>query len=307
MGRSSLVNVTFVPYGSGMRGMPRLRAMVCDDDPVLRGVLRGVLSDSGYRVVGEAATTDDARAILDRDEIDLVLLDLALRAGSGEELLRHIRDDHPGVRSVVFSSYIDDIAVLTDSGATATFAKPAFDELERWLREQTTPVQAPNEGFDRRRPPHPAPPLPERGPVSPSGLESWAGLRAAVDGLWPGDAVMALDLHEAEAIARRGDHLHLLDHRLALGRVVSPTLRSLDRVGATPQGTVVCLLVAGHQEAPAAVFRRVEISWDRAGLPGTPIGSFAHIRPDERPGATLGRILDALGTENTPEHPLRLA
>lgn len=51
--------------------------LVVDDDPVVRQLLRDVFRDSHYRVL-EAGSADAARAILDRQAPDLVLLDIGL-------------------------------------------------------------------------------------------------------------------------------------------------------------------------------------------------------------------------------------
>ncbi len=291
-----------------MRRGPTQRAVVCDDDAILRGVLGTMLEDCGYRVVGEADGVVDAMDLVARQRVDVVVVDLALATGSGEDLLRRIHDDHPDVVPVVFSAFPEDVDALLALGAGAVYAKPDFEGLEAWLRARTEqPAFGPNPDAERRRPPQPAPILPDPGPRSPSGLEPWATFRVAVDRLWPGDAVLGFDVTHRDAVAARGEAALLLDHRLTLARLVSPTLRTLDRLAVSPQGVPVALLVAGHPEAPSAVYGRLEDAWDRAGLDGRPAAAFAHVRPERHPAVALERVLRTLAEPGTTEHPLRLA
>lgn len=286
-----------------------LRVLVVDDDPVLRNVLSAILRGDGFRVIGAADSVNQALEILERYDVDVTILDLALRQGAGEDLLDKIVEDHPHIRTVVFSSHVEHRERLLAAGATAVYEKPAFEDLEGWLRaESASPAPELKPGVERRRPAQPAPPLPPAGPRGPSGFEPWQSMRGAIDGLWPGDALLVVDLLEIGQIESVGDQAYLLDHRLALARHSAPSLRDLDRLSITPAGMAVIVLVAGHPEAPAAVFSRLEREWTDADMPGTPIGAFTHVRPDEHPSAALTRTLERIADgATTADHPLRLA
>lgn len=290
-------------------GRRRLRAIICDDDPLLRRVLGSVLTEQGYRVVGEADSVDGALKELANNQADVVVVDLALNAGSGEQLVKLIEAEHPQVISVVFSAFVESAKALLDAGAKAVFEKPDFEPLAQWLAEYAIgPAPVANLGAERRRPTQPAPPLPDKNLRSPSGFEPWTTLKTAASRLWPGDAILVLDLLEHQSFARIGDPAFLADHRMALGRLIAPTLRDLDRIAIAPRGTVCALLVATHPEAPAAVFKRLEARWDAEGNPGTPIGAFCHVRPGERAERSLDRALARVADEAmSAANPLRLA
>jgi len=69
-----------------------LRALIIDDEPPARADLRERLAaHAEISVVGEAGTLARARALLARDDYDLVFLDIQLRGGSGFDLVPHVR------------------------------------------------------------------------------------------------------------------------------------------------------------------------------------------------------------------------
>ncbi|MET9325638.1 response regulator [Tsukamurella sp. NPDC003166] len=75
--------------------MPRdLRILVVDDDFRVAG-LHATIVDTmvGLATVGSARTLSEARAILERERIDLALVDVYLPDGSGIDLVREMRCD----------------------------------------------------------------------------------------------------------------------------------------------------------------------------------------------------------------------
>ena len=66
------------------------RVLVVDDEPRVREVVTAYLGREGYRVT-DVASVEDARAALDADAPDLVVLDVMLPAESGLDLLAELR------------------------------------------------------------------------------------------------------------------------------------------------------------------------------------------------------------------------
>lgn len=67
-------------------------ALLIDDERMARDGLRWLLAaHAGYRIVGEAATFDEARTRLAQPDYDLVFLDIQLVGGSGFDLIPHVR------------------------------------------------------------------------------------------------------------------------------------------------------------------------------------------------------------------------
>jgi CheY-like chemotaxis protein len=69
---------------------------VGDDDPAFRMLLRLNLELEGYKVL-EAANAAEVKALLNSDDVDLLLLDVRLGDDDGLELAAHVRSAYPGV------------------------------------------------------------------------------------------------------------------------------------------------------------------------------------------------------------------
>ncbi|HVS01271.1 MAG TPA: response regulator transcription factor [Thermoanaerobaculia bacterium] len=81
-----------------------IRALIADDHPILRRGLAQVLSEApDVEVTGEAGDADEVIQSMQRDEWDVVVLDLAMPGARGLELLRRLRREHRDVPVVVLS------------------------------------------------------------------------------------------------------------------------------------------------------------------------------------------------------------
>ncbi|MCB9683027.1 MAG: response regulator transcription factor [Alphaproteobacteria bacterium] len=83
-----------------------IRVFLADDHAIVRLGLRHALTElGGFEVVGEA---DNGRQVLNAPELarcDVLVLDLSLPVVSGIEVLRRVRERHPGLAIVVHSMY----------------------------------------------------------------------------------------------------------------------------------------------------------------------------------------------------------
>jgi two-component system, NarL family, response regulator DevR len=95
---------------------PPIDIVLIDDHAIVRHGLRAILErESDLRVVGEAATTETAMAVVSAVRPQIVLLDLKLSAGSdteGLELCAALTANHPGLGVLVLTTFIDDHLVL---------------------------------------------------------------------------------------------------------------------------------------------------------------------------------------------------
>ncbi|MBW3614911.1 MAG: response regulator transcription factor [Actinobacteria bacterium] len=112
----------------------RPRALVCDDDPMVRRVVSGLLTGLGYDVVAEVDLATDALRVVELTKPDLVVLDVALMGLSGIEAIPSIRSSSPHSRVVVFSAFdtVRDDALA--AGAVAVVDKTDAEGLEETLR-----------------------------------------------------------------------------------------------------------------------------------------------------------------------------
>lgn len=96
---------------SGEYGAVRLedtppKVLVVDDEPTLRRSLARLLLSRGMGVL----TADDgavAMQILQREEVDVALVDLMMPRVGGLELLEHVRREHSGVEVVIMTAFGD--------------------------------------------------------------------------------------------------------------------------------------------------------------------------------------------------------
>ena len=113
-----------------------LRVMLVEDDRELRRTLRDALALEGYEVQ-TAASLAEGHALLSHAEApDLVLLDLGLPDGEGEELLQRLRRER-GTPLLVISAREQDGAKvrLLDAGADDYLVKPfSISELLARMR-----------------------------------------------------------------------------------------------------------------------------------------------------------------------------
>jgi two-component system response regulator ResD len=77
-----------------LSGQGTVRILIVDDEPRMRDMLRLHLEKDGYEV-REAPDGNEALAILERTQVDLVLLDLMLPGMDGWAVCRRIRESHP--------------------------------------------------------------------------------------------------------------------------------------------------------------------------------------------------------------------
>lgn len=66
--------------------------LIVEDDPDINGLLGRILKKGGYGV-SQAYSGTEAKLLLERQEPDLILLDLMLPGMTGEELITYIRDE----------------------------------------------------------------------------------------------------------------------------------------------------------------------------------------------------------------------
>jgi two-component system response regulator DevR len=104
----------------------QIRVLVVDDHEIVRrGVVDVVDADPTLTVVAEAGSVLDAVRRAAAVRPDVAVVDLKLPDGTGIDLVRRLRSEHPGLRCVVLTSFDDDeaVAAALDAGAAAFVLK----------------------------------------------------------------------------------------------------------------------------------------------------------------------------------------
>ena len=83
-----------------------MRVMVVDDStPIRQRVLAEFRKAAGVSAVEEAASGEEALALVDEFEPDAVVLDLMLPGMTGIEVLEALKAGHPSTKVTVFTNY----------------------------------------------------------------------------------------------------------------------------------------------------------------------------------------------------------
>ncbi len=111
----------------------RIQVFLIDDHAVVREGVRSILEASGdVEVVGEAGTCEDAIRRLRAVHPRVAVIDVQLPDGSGTELCRDIRSEHPDVACLMLTSFAKDDALFESimAGASGFVLKQIrLDEL----------------------------------------------------------------------------------------------------------------------------------------------------------------------------------
>jgi two-component system, NtrC family, response regulator HydG len=111
------------------RGATAARILVVDDSADTLELIQRNLALQGYDVHTSPGAAD-ALALLDAMAVDLVVTDVRMPGLSGIDLIREVRQRHPGIELVVITGYatIEGAVEALQSGAWDYLAKPFTDE-----------------------------------------------------------------------------------------------------------------------------------------------------------------------------------
>lgn len=101
--------------------MNSIRILIADDHPVVQDGLVAVLNTQpDFEIIGLAATGVEVLQMVEIHHPDIVLLDLEMPDMDGLEVLERLRNEHPRVRSIVFTAFDTDERIV---GAVKAGAK----------------------------------------------------------------------------------------------------------------------------------------------------------------------------------------
>lgn len=106
--------------------MARLRVLLVDDHALVRAGMRALLQElADVEVVAEASDGAQALQIAEREQPDVVLMDIAMKGMNGLEAAAKLRERQPGVKVVILSMHTSEEYVLLAlrAGAAAYLIK----------------------------------------------------------------------------------------------------------------------------------------------------------------------------------------
>lgn len=105
-----------------------VRIALIDDHALVRAGLRSLLERmSAVRIVGEGGDGREALALVAREPVDVVLMDIAMKGLNGLEATRQIKKAYPGVHVVMLSMHASEEYVMQAlrAGASGYLLKDA--------------------------------------------------------------------------------------------------------------------------------------------------------------------------------------
>lgn len=105
------------------------RVLVVDDADFMRMILKDILFRCGHTVL-EARNGQECLDILQSEAVDVCVLDIVMPVMDGIAALRRIREEHPGIRTIMLSALSRESCVkqARQLGADAFVVKPFQEE-----------------------------------------------------------------------------------------------------------------------------------------------------------------------------------
>lgn len=86
-----------------------LRIALTDDHEIVREGLKKIITkQSDMQVVAEASSAEELNAILDEQQIDLLMLDISMPGKSGLDFVVEVKNRFPKIKVLIFSIYPDE-------------------------------------------------------------------------------------------------------------------------------------------------------------------------------------------------------
>ncbi len=98
-----------------------IKVVVADSHPIIhKGIKACFKNSTEISITGKALVPDDLFDILDRKMVDIIILELDLQKSDGLAVLRRIKNEHPGVRVLIFSNQPEEVYAISSLKAGAS-------------------------------------------------------------------------------------------------------------------------------------------------------------------------------------------
>lgn len=92
--------------------------LLVDDEEDIRFLFSSVLKEEGYNTF-EASNSTECFKILEKEKIDLCLLDIKLKGENGIDILQRVVKEYKGIKTILataYSAYQDDFSTWSADG-----------------------------------------------------------------------------------------------------------------------------------------------------------------------------------------------
>ncbi|MFZ4535549.1 response regulator [Propionivibrio sp.] len=123
------------------------KVLIVDDNEVMRTLLRGILRNEVYQIIGEARNGTLALQFIERSKPDIVIMDVMMPEMDGLEALQNIKEKNPEIVVVMITGNpsVDIVQESIHGGASGFIIKPfnsakVLDTLDRAWQTRKIPV-----------------------------------------------------------------------------------------------------------------------------------------------------------------------
>lgn len=88
--------------------MKEINVVIVDDSPFSIAIIRDILLDKGFNVIGEAASLEETIDVVTKVKPDIVTMDMTMPGTDGLECTRAIHNIDPNIKVIIVSSMMDD-------------------------------------------------------------------------------------------------------------------------------------------------------------------------------------------------------
>ena len=98
-----------------------IKVVVADSHPIIhKGIKASFKNSTEISITGKALFPNDLFDILERKMVDIIILELDLQKSDGLAVLRRIKNEHPGVRILIFSNQPEEVYAISSLKAGAS-------------------------------------------------------------------------------------------------------------------------------------------------------------------------------------------
>jgi PAS domain S-box-containing protein len=109
--------------------------LVVEDEPVVRGVIREMLGEQGYRTLEAVDGPSGLHILRTAARIDLLVTDVGLPGMNGRQLADQARETRPGLKVLFITGYAESVAIADLQPGMEMITKPFdLDHLSRQVR-----------------------------------------------------------------------------------------------------------------------------------------------------------------------------
>lgn len=129
-----------------MAPVTRPKVLIVDDNDLMRSLLRGILRNENYQVIGEAKNGALALDFIELHKPEIILLDVMMPEMDGLEALSSIKSKRPEIIVIMITGNPskENVQESIQNGASGFIVKPfnsqkVMDTLERAWQNRTPP------------------------------------------------------------------------------------------------------------------------------------------------------------------------